>query len=340
MGQLETNKIKFDFNDILLTPKVLSDIDSRSEVNPKNLDGFYPIITAPMDMVVSPTNMDSYLVNNIYVATPRNEVHNHPNAFISVSLTEIIDLFDEDKLNPTGKYLIDIANGHMSKLYYAIQIIKKDYPKLILMVGNIANPETYRELSDAGADAIRISIGSGGSCTTGANGGIGYAVGSLIRECYEISCTLDNPALIVADGGMQGFSDIIKALALGADVVMIGGLFNKCIESSGDNYLYGRIKISQKLAEFCFLRNIPIYKKMRGMSTKEVQRKWGSNNVKTSEGITRKNLVEYSISQWVENFDHYLRTAMSYTGCRTLEEFKGKVDFTLISQNAFKRYNK
>ena len=208
------------------------------------------------------------------------------------------------------------------------------------MVGNVANPQTYALLSDAGADFIRVGIGNGNACSTTVHTGVGYPMASLIKECYDISCTLDNPAKIVADGGMKSYSDIIKALALGADYVMVGSLFNKAIESCGDNYLWGKIKIGKDRAESLYKMGFPIYKKFRGMSTKEVQKKWGKEVLTTSEGVVRFRKVEYTLKKWVDNFEDYLRSAMSYSDARTLEDFIGQVEIINITDNAYNRFKK
>ena len=165
-------------------------------------------------------------------------------------------------------------------------------------------------------------------------------MGSLVRECYLASCTLKNPAKIVADGGMQNYSDIIKALALGADYVMVGSLFNKAIESCGDNYLWKHIKVPQSIAELAYKYKIPVYKKFRGMSTKEVQKKWGKEVFTTSEGVIRFRKVEYTLKGWVNNFEDYLRSAMSYSNAKTLGDFIGKADIIQITDNAYNRFKK
>lgn len=330
--------MKLDFNDLLIVPKEITDINSRTAINPFDDDGFLPLITAPMDTVIDTKNHVDFYSCKIHVCTPRYE---HSGlGFNSYSYTEIKLLLDNESIHPFGKYLIDVANGHMDNIVNITKQLKFKYPYISLMVGNIANPKTYTLLSEAGADYIRVGIGNGGGCLTTKSTGVGYPMASLISECYEESLKLNNPAKIVADGGMQTYSDIIKALALGADYVMLGNILNKSLESAGDNYLFKRLKISQGIANFLYSKNIPIYKKFRGMSTKEVQKKWGAKKTKTSEGVVRFRKVEYTLEKWVENFEDYLRSAMSYSGALTLKEFIGRAEFIEISGNAYKRFNK
>jgi IMP dehydrogenase/GMP reductase len=386
------NEVKFDFDDLLITPKSHTDIASRyDEVNPyygDSKDLWLPLITAPMDTVVTLENLTTFTESNISVALPRtihydmlNDMYDEPmvdsglpfpeHTFISLGLCEmrhIIDNPDDYDYLVGELFLLDVANGHMEQVYDTAEAFKKAFPSTKLMVGNIANPETYEWYARGKfVDYIRVGIGNGNACLTTKQTSIGYPKASLIRECYEIKQTLveeiddqwksyndpkfrilqlHKPSItsaqlpkIVADGGIKDYADIIKALALGADYVMAGSIFNKALESAAQNYLYG-IKINRTLAEKFFDWGFPVKKDFYGMSTKIAQKKMGKKVLKTSEGIVRKQKVEYRLKTWVENFEHYLKTAMSYSDARTLEEFIGKADFNLITENAFNRFNK
>ena len=338
--------IKLDFNDILIKPSMSGDINSRSEIDILDSNGRLPLFTAPMDTVVNRHNYELFKEQGINICLPRGEGGVSNSIFASYSLNEFkkkfinnvdFDIVLEDKLF----VLIDTANGHLKEMVDIIKIAKSLWgDTMILMVGNVANSETYKVLSDAGADYIRVGIGNGGGCLTTQQTGVGFPMASLIRECYYASCIIDEPAKIVADGGMQSFSDIIKALALGADYVMLGSILNKCLESCGSNYVLKSMPITQGGAEKAYKIGMNVYKKFRGMSTKEVQKKWGNTILKTSEGIVRFRKVEYTIEGWVENFESYLRSAMSYSNSINLEEFVNKVEFIKISNNAYERFNK
>ena len=339
--------IKFDWNDIAIIPEVLSNISTRSEIDILLKNGNLPIFTAPMDMVIDEENIKYFKENKINVCLPRNikyDIDKSIEYFYSYGLDEIIYIF-ENNITLPKKVLIDIANGHLIKLYNISKKIKEKFGDNIeLMVGNIANPETYRKYCEIGVDYIRLNIGSGSACTTAANVGIFYPSASLVNECYKISNEFDNPTKIIVDGGFKNTSEIIKALALGGFSVMLGGIFNKCLESCSDNFLKDANgvyhTIEPEIATLNFNTGIDVYKYYRGMSTKEVQKSWNRHELKTGEGITKYNKVDYTLAGWCENFTDYLKSAMSYTNSRSLKEFIGEVRYEMITQNSFNRFNK
>lgn len=152
---------KFDFNDILIKPSDISEISTRKAINPF-YHGFLPLITAPMDTVINKSNEKVFLDLKINSCLPRGEYTR--DGFMSFSIDEFNKKYLMNNLNPYGRYLIDVANGHMEILCSLTKNIKKEFPNITLMVGNVANPETYVLLSEAGADYIRIGIGNGGGC--------------------------------------------------------------------------------------------------------------------------------------------------------------------------------
>ena len=338
--------MKFDWNDISIVPETLSSISSRKEVDPA-YSGKLPIFTAPMDKVIDETNVNQFVENNINVCLPRHvkyEVVKNEDYFYSYGLDEIIEILDKKSQLPK-RILIDVANGHMQKLYDTAKKIKQTYgDKIELMIGNIANPDTYKKYCEIGVDYIRVGIGGGSACTTSANVSIHYPMASLISECAYFKSIYDKPTKIVADGGFRNFSDIIKALALGADYVMLGGIFNKCLDSCGETFMKDSqsqyYQVDFLKAMNAFDAGVDVYKYYRGMSTKEVQKSWNRSELKTGEGITKYNKVEYTLEGWCENFTDYLKSAMSYCDSRNLNEFIGEVRYEIISQNSFMRFNK
>lgn len=336
---------KLDFDDITFFPELLSSISSRSEVNPhiKIKEGckFLPLMTAPMDTVVDYDNMDYFLNNKILICLPRGlNVHSHDESvFISISLDEAKQLLNDDPNHLISYYCIDVANGHMRDLYDTVKLLIEKRPDIKLIVGNIANPLTYKIYAELGVWGVRAGIGGGGSCTTSANISVHYPMASLIDEIYTIKKENQYTTKIIADGGMRKYSDITTALSLGADIVMIGSLFNKSLQSCSNSYLWKIFKVSGRIEKWLFNHKFSLYKKFRGMSTKEVQKSWGKKKLTTSEGIVKWNKVLYDIPKWVDNFEHYLRSAMSYTSSYELDQFKesNKIE---ISTNAYRRFHK
>jgi IMP dehydrogenase/GMP reductase len=340
---------KFDFKDITLIPETISTISHRSWVNVYNDYACLPIMVSPMDTVVNEENYQLFLNQSFEVCVPRGVMTKNNLVFTSMSLDDFEDYVTWYSVrNDTSeqiRILIDIANGHMIRLYDIVKkfysIRKSDNHKI--MVGNIANPKTYSEFAKIGVDYVRVGIGGGSGCLTSANTGVHYPMASLIHEIYNIKKENSFNTKIVADGGFKNYDDIIKALALGADYVMLGGILNKCLESCSETKLFKKISISDNTASYLWkyypkLRKY-FYKSFRGMSTKEVQRKWNKNILKTSEGISKINKVEYTLEQWSKNFEDYLRSAMSYTNSMNLDEFK-ESEFIFITENALNRFNK
>lgn len=364
---MDCKDYKFDFDDILIVPKVTTTITSR--YNGIELPANLPLIAAPMDTVVDMGNMDLFSVYGIKVCLPRtisyedyynhnvitntviNSEENLDVTFPSVGLNEIEWMCKShpQKVKRFKNILIDVANGHMEIIMKHVDLLKETNPNIKVMVGNIANPRTYEWYARTGlVDYVRVGIGNGGGCLTTKQSGIGYPMASLIYEtrqvkekimCEDILDIKKNYPAIVADGGMKDYSDVVKALGLGADFVMLGSIFNKALESCADNYFNGK-KIDKEKAEKLFKEGKIVQKYFRGMSTKEAQKAMGKSSLKTSEGVVRYRDVEYTLGTWVENFQHYLRNAMSYTNCKTLPEFIGGVDPILITKSAYDRFNK
>lgn len=364
------NDLKLHYNDISIVPEIVTDIDSRQECNPF-IDGMLPIFASPMGSVLDESNWRFFMDRYINVVIPRtininkrlnilyetNGVVSKNKPFVSFSLNEAKDFilygdsldFVKYKYDENSKYriCIDLANGHMRSLLEVIKGIKEKYgTKVEIMSGNIANPKSYKLYNDAGCDYVRTSIGTGSACLTASNTGIYYPPFSLLQEIDEIRKCCDGKCKVIADGGIKGFRDIQKALIY-ADYVMIGGLFNKCIESSGITTYgkswikIGKFKIRNYIVDFFrfgkpinrdkysdIMRRVKsgmleVNKMFYGMSTKYAQVETHSNEkLKTSEGIIKTQKVEYSLNQWVENEISYLRSAMSYTNSKTLDDYK------------------
>jgi len=158
----------FDFDDILIQPTKLSYIRSRSEVNIKYKNGKLPLMTAPMDTVISTQNLNYFLDNDIIPVLPRGVENESKNmVFTSYGLSEFETKFITNPIELTEKIyvLIDVANGHMMEMFFIVKTAKELYgDNLCLMVGNVANPDTFIEYARLNVDYVRIGIGNGNGC--------------------------------------------------------------------------------------------------------------------------------------------------------------------------------
>lgn len=349
----------YSYDDLTIIPKTVTDIKSRSECNPFTLNGELPIFTAPMSTIVSLQNFKLWKNNRVIPIIPRNVESEHrkellnQGEWVAVSLKEFELWFITESLdeNKTYRVCIDLANGHMKRIYELIkeakQLSYRNNYNIVIMTGNIANPETYQWLLDNNVevDYIRVSIGTGANCITSSNTGIHYPVATLLDEINKIK----KPGIkVIADGGIRNYDDVVKALALGADYVMIGSVFTAALESAGEmimeaynshyNFTCKDGIINNGVSDILdiydedeqvkrnFVREMKsIIKESYGMSTKKAQRMINPNGkLKTSEGCTKYIPVKYTLNQWIENMIDLLKSAMSYTNSRTLLDFIGK----------------
>ena len=222
--------------------------------------------------------------------------------------------------------VVDTAHGHSRRVLDRIRWIKQSFPKIQVIGGNIATAEGAREIINAGVDAVKVGIGPGSICTTRIVSGVGVPQVSAINEVAEVARSEEIP--VIADGGIRYSGDIAKAIAAGASGVMIGSLFAGTDESPGEVELFqGRT-----------------YKNYRGMgSVGAMQDHYGSRDryfqddtkeigKLVPEGVEGRVPYRGPIGPIIAQLIGGLRSAMGYTGCRTIAEMQHKVSFTKISQ--------
>lgn len=259
------DKIGYSYNDLTIVPSKTTLVYSRSACNCfVDEKSKLPIFASPMTSVVDENNYELFEKNGITPIIPRSvdiekriELMNKEK-WVAMSLDEFDKYFVRLETEKTGKcynVCIDVANGHMFKIYKMCVSAKEKSQELgydlHIMIGNIANADTYKYIlssvtyrksngyREPAIDYVRVGIGGGCGCTTSSNTGMHYPQASLIDECnkYTTYDSRKNGTKIVADGGIRNYSDVVKALALGADYVMIGSLFAQCIESAGIKYM-------------------------------------------------------------------------------------------------------
>ena len=313
---------KFDLRDITIIPTIESNISSRSQcsiITEFNDEEMLPLMASPMDTVVCKENYKTFIEHGIIPCLPRslsqksypddskyfqafglNEIefqleHYEQNTFLELSFSNSGNAFWH-----YSNVLIDIANAHMSKLIPLIKKIKKIFPTMNLMVGNVANPLTYKNLSMAGADYVRVSIGSGAGCTTAANVAINYPLGSLISECHQLKTQCGLEAKIVADGGMQGYDDIIKSLALGCflptTLVYTKNGFKQIQNVNINDYVYTHTGEYKKVINKFKYKNYKDIVSINGIYSTNNHHYYVINK-KYKNLVTEKNISEYA--EWV-----------------------------------------
>ncbi len=200
--------------------------------------------------------------------------------------------------------VIDTAHGHTKGVVGVLKEIKRAFPQIDVVVGNIATGEAARYLVDAGADGVKVGIGPGSICTTRIIAGVGVP---QLTAVYDVAKALEGSGIpIIADGGIRYSGDIVKALAAGATSVMLGGMLAGVEESPGDTIIFNGRK----------------YKTYRGMGSLDRYFQGGENDVKklVPEGIAARVPYKGSIYEVVYQMLGGLRAGMGYCGARTIDD--------------------
>lgn len=215
--------------------------------------------------------------------------------------------------------VVDTAHGHSKGVVDAVQAIKKSYPNVQLVAGNVATAEATALLAKAGADAVKVGIGPGSICTTRVVAGIGVPQVTAIADCSKEAKKHGIP--VIADGGIKFSGDLVKALAAGASTVMIGSLFAGTDESPGKLVLYqGR--------SFKSYRGMGSLGAMRaGSKDRYAQADVEDADKLVPEGIEGRVPYRGALSSIVYQLVGGLRAGMGYTGCRTIDALREEATF-------------
>ena len=218
---------------------------------------------------------------------------------------------------------VDTAHGHSAKVLETVARIRADYPELELVAGNVATAHGTQALIDAGANGVKVGVGPGSICTTRVVSGVGVPQLSAIADCARVGARTGVP--LVSDGGIKYSGDITKALAAGANAVMIGTLFGGCEESPGETVLYqGRT-----------------YKVYRGMGSIGAMRegsrdRYAQDDIEEEvklvpEGVEGQVPYRGTLAANVYQLIGGVRAGMGYVGCTNIHELQGKARFMQVT---------
>lgn len=320
----------FAFDDVLLVPQY-SDIESRKEVDISSwLDNeiklSIPIISSPMDTVTGHVMackisilgglgiLHRYCSPDEQAEWVKYCKDNHGN-YVGAAVGSTGDFLErtEKVLNAGANILcIDVAHGDHISVKNAIRDIRAKFGwRIHIMAGNVATKEAFDHLAHWGADSVRVGVGGGSICSTRIQTGHGVPTFSSILDCSKTTFN----AKIIADGGIKSSGDIVKALAAGADYVMLGSMLAGTTESPGD----------------IFEENGKKYKAYRGMASKEAQVDW-KGTYSSFEGVASKVPYKGHLPNVLDDITRNIRSGLSYSGARDLIELRSKAKF--IKQSA------
>ena len=221
--------------------------------------------------------------------------------------------------------VIDTAHAHTKSVIEKIKAIKTQYPELQVIVGNIVTAEAATALAEAGADAVKVGIGPGSICTTRIIAGVGMPQITAICDVAEALKGKGIP--VISDGGIRYSGDIAKAIAAGADSIMVGSLFAGTEESPGEVELYQ----GRSFKSYRGMGSLGAMAEKHGSKDRYFQGDVDVADKLVPEGIEGRVPFKGSLTQIVEQLIGGLRQSMGYTGCKNIEELQTKTEFVRIT---------
>lgn len=345
-NQINTLQEGLTYDDVLLIPQ-FSDIHHRSEVslNTKILPGLeieIPCISSNMDtvteyqMIFAMAKYGGLGILHRYLDLNEmlEQIQNYRNLCKEENITEkpfvvSIGVHDPERVelayqNNIRNFCIDVAHGHHILVKDKIQFLRKKYGNEIgIIAGNVASYEGALALYEWGADCIKVGIGPGSVCTTRIKTGCGYPQLSAILQASqardEFCRSNQGERFIIADGGVKVYGDITKALAAGADAVMLGSIFAGCKETPGTVWRN---------------ENEEITKSYRGMASAKAQSEFGIEDI-NEEGVALTVKYRGSIRHILPRISKGVRSGLSYCGSRSIKELQNKAKFVKITQSSY-----
>ena len=318
------------YGDVLLVPQY-SDIVSRKEVSlssdlgPDITCGM-PIISSPMDTITEAKMANAiqskgglgivHRYNSIEEQVDQVRQIRHPHKAAAVGISGDYMERAAALVRDGGATILclDVAHGHHILMKEALMKMKLLYGDDVhLMAGNVATRQGFEDLARWGADSVRCNIGGGSICSTRVQTGHGIPGLHTILDCIQADVNRD--VKIIADGGLRNSGDIVKALAAGADFVMVGSLLAGTDETPGEVIYQGPHNADKR-------------KVYRGMASKEAQHDWRGKH-SSDEGITTFVPYRGKVGDILDELSNGIRSGFSYSGARNLIEFQMKSKFVI-----------
>ena len=362
------NEIKLDFDDVLIRPK-RSVLKSRSEVD---LHRSFRFVHSPRELSCVPivaANMDTVGTINMAQSLSAHKaitcLHKHYDEDVLVNLfvkrtdhiwystgTSKKDIEKLERVFKTvelsGGYIpnvcLDVANGYTEQFVKTSAHIRKLFPEIIIMAGNVVTPEMVEELIIHGkVDIVKVGIGSGSVCTTRLKTGVGYPQLSAVMECTDAAHGLGGH--ICSDGGCKTVGDVCKAFGANSDFVMLGSMFAGCDECEGEWKYEYKAGLSgknfwQSLDPGYDTEKRKISLKYYGMSSKDAMDKHhdGVAKYRTAEGKAVTVQYKGSASDIIQDIYGGLRSACTYIGATKIKDFGKKTTFIQVNRTHNKLY--